>query len=237
MGARAIDADALLRMPAILRDVPYGTSTLDRRVGTGGSVPNNRARPAKLSTIDDVFGPPSELVFQELPTFVYTDALHCDDCSRVDEPSLGATEPDIVPLTFDVSRTLDGAVIASAAFREACDRMEGIRFEAVVGADDRWIVRVDRIVRIDPFASHVRTGPVCETCDRPRYVTRSGPLRLESSEPLESGFSRTDLEFGDTADFGPSQPIRLRPDLLVDRGTARRLKSTGLLGIHLITQP
>jgi hypothetical protein len=184
-----------------------------------------------------VFGPPSELVFQELQTFVYTDAPHCSDCSRVEEPALGAAEPDVVPLTFDVSRTLDGAVVASSAFREACDQIDGVRFEPVVGADDRWIVQVERTVRIDPFASHVRSGPTCETCGRPRYVTRSGPLRLESSDPLEPGFSRTDLEFGDTADFGPSQPIRLRPDLLVDRGTARRLKATGLLGIHLITQP
>lgn len=185
----------------------------------------------------EVFGPPSELVFQELATFVYTDAPHCRDCSRLEQPCAAASLPDAAPLTFDVSRTLDGAVVASAKFRDACAQIGGIRFEPVIGADDRWIVEVDRTVQIDPFASHVRSGPICDTCDRPRYVTRSGPLRLESSEPLEPGFSRTDLEFGDTADFGSSQPIRLRPDLLVDRGTARALKGAGLLGVHLITQP
>lgn len=182
-------------------------------------------------------GPPSELVFQELSSFAYAGARHCPDCSRLELPSPAGSSPDDPPLTFDVSRTLDGAVVASARFREACDRIDGIRFEPVVGADDRWAIEVDREVQVDPFASHIRSGPTCETCGRPRYVTRSGPLRLEVGEPLEPGFSRTDVEFGDTADFGPSQPIRLRPDLLVDRGTARMLKAAGLLGIHLITQP
>lgn len=182
-------------------------------------------------------GPPSEFVFQELRTFVYTSAPHCPDCSRVEMPSAAHSTPDVAPLTFDVSQTLDGAIVASEAFRAACEIVDGIRFDMVVGANDRWVVEVDRTVRIDPFESHVRSGPTCVTCGRPRYVTRSGPLRLETSEPLEPGFSRTDIEFGDTADFGSAQPIRLRPNLLIDRGTARLLKAAGLLGVHLITQP
>lgn len=177
------------------------------------------------------------MVFQELRAFVYTDAAHCLDCSRVVMPSTAGSPSEIPPLTFDVSQTLDGAVVASVAFRSACEHVGGIRFEPIDGVDDRWVVEVDRIVRIDPFESHVRSGPTCETCGRPRYVTRSGPLHLETSEPLEPGFSRTDIEFGDTADFGSSQPIRLRPNLLVDRGTARLLKAADLLGVHLITQP
>lgn len=182
-------------------------------------------------------GPPSELVFQEFRAFVYARAAHCLDCSRVEMPSPAGSPTDIPPLTFDVSQTLDGAVVASTAFRAVCDRVAGIRFDPIQGLDDGWVVEVDRMVRIDPFTSHVRSGPTCETCGRPRYVTRSGPLHLEPGESLEPGFSRTDIEFGDTADFGSSQPIRLRPNLLVDRGTARLLKASDLLGVHLITQP
>lgn len=191
----------------------------------------------EVGTVADVSGPPSELVFQELASFVYSEAPHCPDCSRLELPGRARAAPGDPPLTFDVSRTLDGAVVASEKFRDACARVDGIRFEPVVGADDRWVVEVDRVVAVEPFESHIRSGPTCETCGRPRYVTRSGPLRLENNEPLEPGFSRTDIEFGDTADFGPSQPVRLRSDLLVDRGTARVLKAAGLLGIHLITQP
>ena len=182
-------------------------------------------------------GPPAELVFQELKVFVYAGAAHCRDCSRVEVPSPAGSSHDVPPLTFDVSQTLDGAVVASAAFRSVCERVDGIRFEPIGGVGDRWVVEIDRTVRVDPFGSHVRAGPQCETCGRPRYVTRSGPLHLETGESLEPGFSRTDVEFGDTADFGPSQPIRLRPSVLVDRGTARLLKASDLLGVHLITQP
>lgn len=199
--------------------------------------PGTRTRGPNIGTIIVVSGPPSELVFQELSEFVYTNAPHCPDCSRLETPSAGCSPPDCPPLTFDVSQTLDGAVIASAAFRAACDGIGGLRFEPVVGVSDRWVIEVERTVRIDPFESHVKSGPRCETCGRPRYVTRSGPLHLETSEPLQPGFSRTDIEFGDTADFGPSQPIRLRPNLLVDRATARTLKAADLLGVHLITQP
>ena len=191
----------------------------------------------EIGTIDRVSGPPSELVFQEFKVFVYARAPHCPDCSRVETPCAADAAPDLPPLTFDVSQTLDGAIVASSAFRSACDPVDGIRFEPIDGLDDRWVVEVDRTVRVDPFESHVRSGPTCGTCGRPRYVTRSGPLHLEAGEVLEPGFSRTDIELGDTADFGSSQPIRLRPGLLVDRGTARLLKASDLLGVHLITQP
>ncbi len=177
------------------------------------------------------------MVFQELSTFVYTDAMACPDCTHLETPSAACVAPDAPPLTFDVSQSLDGAIIASGAFRAACEGIGGVRFDLVVGVQDQWVIEVERTVRVDPFASHVRMGPACETCGRPRYTTRSGPLHLETNEPLQPGFSRTDIEFGDTADFGPSQPIRLRPNLLVDRGTARALKAVGLLGVHLITQP
>ena len=177
------------------------------------------------------------MVFQEFKVFVYAAAAHCPDCSRVEVPSAVDSSPDLPPLTFDVSQTLDGAVVASSAFRSVCELVDGIRFEPIDAFDARWVVEVDRTVRVDPFGSHVRAGPKCETCGQPRYVTRSGPLHLETSESLEPGFSRTDIELGDTADFGSSQPIRLRPSLLIDRGTARLLKASDLLGVHLITQP
>ncbi len=183
-----------------------------------------------------MFDPPSELVFQELATFVYGQAPHCADCMRVDLWDVPIVTGDLPTPTFDVAQTLDGAVVASATFRAACADLAGIEFIPLVGSQDRWTVEVDRIVRIDPFGSHVRTGPMCMTCSRPRYVTRTGPVRLESSEPLPSGFSRSDIEFGDSADFGSDQPIRIRPLILVDRATSRALKNAALLGIHLITQ-
>lgn len=177
------------------------------------------------------------MVFQELATFVYGDAPHCDDCSRVEPPAAAMVSEKLPTPVFDVALTLDGAIVASGAFRAVCAGIDGIEFRPLLGADDRWVVEVDRVVRIDPFESHVRRGPICATCSRPRYVTRTGPVHLESNEPVPAGFSRSDAEFGDSADFGRRQPIRLRPLILVDRDTARALKAADLLGIHLITQP
>lgn len=181
-------------------------------------------------------GPPAELVFQELPSFVYGAARHCADCSRLEPAADGTVAGSKIAPTFDISKTLDGAIVASDDFRDVCVEVPGVAF-APVGLDGYWSVEIDQIVAIDPFESHVRAGPACVTCDRPRYVTRSGPLRLDPNETLPRGFSRTDVEFGDSADFGPSRPIRFGPLVLVDRSTARLLKSTSLLGIHLITQP
>lgn len=189
-----------------------------------------------VGTIGGVSGPPAELVFQELAAFVYTDAAHCDDCSRVELPARGVAA-DIEPPTFDVSKTLDGGIVATNAFRACCDGVPGIEFVPLIGLDDHWLIEVAQTVRIDPFASHVREGPECSSCGQPRYVMRSGPIRLDEDEVVSPGFNRTDAMFGDTADFGVRQPVRLRSNILVDRETARRLKSAALLGIHLITQP
>lgn len=182
-------------------------------------------------------GPPYELVFQETPIFVFDDAEHCHDCTRVDDPTDAVAPQDMPAPTFDVSVTLDGAVVATNAFREACHGLPGLVFHRLDGATGCWLVEVDRVVRIEPFDSRVRSGPECVTCGRPRYVIRAGPLHLERNEVLPDGFSRTETEFGDTADFGSDQPVRLRPHLLVDRDTGRILKEAGLLGVHLIAQP
>lgn len=186
-------------------------------------------------TIGSVSGSPFELVFQEIPIFVYAHAEHCRDCSRVLDATRTAAPADMPEPTFDVSLSLDGAILATRAFVEVCTDVPGVAFSPVDAAT--WRVDIDRVVRVDPFDSHVRTGTVCETCGQPRYVVRSGPLHLDPPDSLPLGFSRTDIEFGDTGDFGPTQPVRIRPNVLVDRETGRMLKSSHLLGIHLITQP
>lgn len=182
-------------------------------------------------------GPPFELVFQEYPGFVYATASSCRGCSRVDDPTIGSLAADAPSLTFDVAETPDRAVIASDRFRRACLAIDGVEFHPLGGVDDVWLLDVERTVRLEPFDSHVRAGPECDVCGCPRYATRTGPLVLEPDEVLPSGFSRSDVVFGDTADFGPDQPIRMRPSILLDRDTARRIKRADLLGVHLITQP
>jgi hypothetical protein len=176
------------------------------------------------------------MVFQEIPVFVYGDAVHCSDCSRVHDEMQAVAPPGTPAPTFDVSLTLDGAMIATDAFVASAHDLPGAKFTPLEGASGNWLFDVVRIVEIEPFDSNVRWGPVCERCHEPRYVTRSGPIRLADGVEIEPGFSRTAIGFGDTADFG-ERPVRLRPHVLLDRATGRNLKSAGLLGIHLISQP
>ena len=176
------------------------------------------------------------MVFQEYRAFVYDGAVSCSDCSRVTSPSVIAATALPMP-TFDVSESLDGAIVASDAFRDVCVDVPGVSFAPLDDLGGYSLLEVGQVVRIDQFDSRIRYGPICTTCDRPRYVTRSGPIRLESDEDLPRGFSCSEMEFGDSADFGPDQPIRFRPLVLVDRTTARLLKSAPILGVHLIAQP
>lgn len=169
--------------------------------------------------------------------FVFEQAEHCPDCSRVQDPTDAVAPADMPEPTFDVSLTLDGAIIATDAFRTACADVPGIAFQRLEDGGGCWLVEIERVVRIEPFDSHVRAGPLCVTCGLPRYVIRSGPLHLDRSEALPEGFSRTETTFGDTADFGSEQPVSLRPHILLDRESGRRLKEAHLLGVHLIAQP
>ena len=203
------------------RRQPPGSGVADTPDGTIGVVP----------------GSPFELVFQEIPIFVYENADHCPDCSRVSDRAMAEAPAGMQPPTFDISVSFDGAMIATDAFRDLCHDLPGAVFTPLDGTTGCWRFDVDEIVRIDPFDSHVRAGTICETCGEPRYVIRSGPLHFHPHEMLQPGFSRTDAGFGDTADFGSTQPVWLRPHVLLDRDTGRALKQSGLLGIHLIAQP
>jgi hypothetical protein len=177
-----------------------------------------------------------EMVFQEMPVFVYGGAPSCSNCTRVDEPVMAGVSIGQPP-AFDVSKTSDGAIVVSNAFRASCADVAGVRFVAVDDVPGYFTLELDGASRLDPFESHVAWGPMCEACGRPRYVTRSGPLRLGADTPPLIGFGHTDIEFGDSADFGPTHPIRFRSHVLVGRPTARLLKSAALSGVHLIAQP
>lgn len=146
--------------------------------------------------------------------------------------------PDDAPeRTFDIALTFDGAVVVSDRFRSVCADLPGARLSPVDGVDDAWLLDSEAVVRLEPFDSHVHDGPSCVTCGEPRYVTRRGPLVLRPGEVLPEGFSQSDVGFGDTADFGSGQPIRMRPSLFVDRATMRALKAAELLGVHTVVQP
>lgn len=194
-------------------------------------------RRARTDTLSEMSAGPFEFVFQENRSFMFEQAPMCPACTRVGDARAFDDEFELRQPNFDISITYDGCVIVSDAFVGACVAIPGPTFIPIASAPGFSVLEVDRVTRIEPFDSHVRSGPACDVCGEPRYVTRTGPLRLYEGDDLESGFTRTDVTFGDTADFGPHQPKLIRPLILVDEESARTLKSSRLRGIHFVAHP
>jgi hypothetical protein len=51
---------------------------------------------------------------------------------------------------------------------------------------------------------------------------------IKASTPIPAGFSRTDLAFGDSLNFGPNQPVLLASVIIVDHELGRRLRAMHL---------
>lgn len=179
-------------------------------------------------------GKPYEYVFQDNRTYMYTDAPHCPGCTRVLDRSYIAPDFEFAGPAFDISMTSDGCLVASDRFISACVAITGLRFRPIPSLLGFSIVEVQPTIRLDEFENRIRKGVDCPACGHPRFVVHEGPLTLEPDEVLPTGFSRSELEFGDSADFGPDYPIRLNPVIASDEATVLHLKSAGLSGIHVI---
>lgn len=177
---------------------------------------------------------PYEFVFQDNRSFMYADAPHCPDCSRVLDD--GWISPDFAldGPRFDISMTSDGCIIASDRFIAACIEIDGLSFRPIPSLPGYSMVEAVPTFRLDPFMNRIRTGIDCKRCGQPRFVVHDGPLALAVESELPVGFSRSEREFGDSADFGPDRPIRLVPVIAADEDTVAALKAAGLTGIHVI---
>ena len=177
---------------------------------------------------------PFEFVFQDNRTYMYADAPHCPDCSRVLDTSWISPDYTFEGHAFDLSMTSDGCLIASDRFIATCIEIDGPSFRPIPSLPGFSVVDIETRFRLDPFMNRIRTGVDCPTCGHPRFVVRDGPLALALDSDAPIGFGRSELEFGDTADFGPTQPMRLMPVIASDEATVRALKDAGLTGIHVI---
>jgi hypothetical protein len=191
-------------------------------------------RAPRTTTLTGVTAAPYEFLFQDNESFAYEGAPHCPDCTRVLDDSWIDPEFELALPGFDISVTSDGCVVASTAFVATCEGLGGIAFAPIASAPGWSVVRVERVVHLDPFMNRLLVGPACRECGHPRYSVRDGPLRLLAGERIQPGFSRTDLTFGDTADFGRQHPIRVGPVLVADEMTVRLLKLAELRGVHVI---
>lgn len=158
---------------------------------------------------------------------------------RSSRPTTGCTrtfiDPDFRLATrrYAISTTYDGRLIASREFAIVCAPLPGIAFLPLRSEPEFKVLRVDQAVHVDPIANGTRFGAACDECALPRYVIGPGRPDLQPGESLPIGLTRTDLGYGDTADFAPEQPNHLGPVILADESTAAMLNASGLPGAHL----
>lgn len=151
---------------------------------------------------------------------------------RVLDPTWIDPEFRLAKRTLDLTTTYDGCEVASNAFAEFCEAIPGIGFAPLPSEPDFVVVRIDQTVRIDSVANGTRIGERCHECEQPRFVVRPGALNFIDGEQLRPGLSRTDLGFGDTADFGSSQPNHLGGVIIANEETGLLLNAAEFRGVH-----
>lgn len=186
-----------------------------------------------MARFETVLAPPYRFSIQDNDSWMYTLAPHCSTCTWVLDESWVDPAFRLAKRHLDLSVTWDGCTIASSAFVAACTHIDGTRFDELPTEPGFFLMRVDQVVRVDAVANGTRFGEPCDECRQPTFVVRPGPLFLPDGETMPAGVTRTDLGYGDTADFGPAQPNHLVPVLMADSGTAAHLNSAGLTGVHL----
>lgn len=165
---------------------------------------------------------------------MYTDAPRCPSCTRVLDDRFIDRNFALPQRRFAISTTYDGCLIASKAFQALCEPLSGLTFVPLRSEPEYAALWVEQTVHVDAAANGTRLGDLCDECGLPRYVIGPGRSVLASGEMLPHGLSRTNLGYGDTADFGPQQPNHLGPVILADPETAAMLNASGLPGVHFI---
>ncbi len=179
---------------------------------------------------------------QELPWLItgpdngqwmYGEAPHCSVCSLVTAPSRVSKDFRLRRGGAALSSTYDGANVVSSKFVSAVHGEPGVSFLPLPADPDHFVMSVGPVVRFDSERRGTRFGDPCNECGRPSHVIGATPVYLREPWLTPRGFSRTDLEFGDSKDFGPTQPTCLRPMILVDHTLARRLAELRLTGLWM----
>jgi len=134
---------------------------------------------------------------------------------------------------LDASVTYDGCLVSSWRFANLVNGMPGIRTRAIPTAPGFFATVVDPIVPFDTERRGTRLQDRCGRCGRFKVVIGARPVYLRDGAVVPHGFSRTDIVFGDAADYG-ALPTAQSPIILVDTTTAATLRAEHLAGMELV---
>ena len=172
------------------------------------------------------------LLDQLVPDFTGSDvpgAIRCDKCGLM----LNKWDPSIPELSecmvsFDISSTLDGLLIASHQFRATYEKnqLRGLVFHSLKNCPRLYSVEITRSVPFDWVRRKTRFGEKCGKCGRNSYVVGAKPAFFKSEvlQLLANEFARSDLEFADGDE--------MHPLLICGSGAARALTESKLSGIE-----
>lgn len=121
--------------------------------------------------------------------------------------------------TWDISQTSDGYVIASARFRQFCEKQDyqGVAFDTLPNDQEFFILRLSNLVPFDAERRETRFEDPCPKCKAFYSVVGATPAFLRGiTDPIKEGLFRSDLEFAS----GPEQ----HPLIFVGTETAEKLK-------------
>ena len=124
---------------------------------------------------------------------------------------------------FDFSSTYDHALIVSERFKRFAEQFPGAQFHDLASVDGFYMMTATPVVRFDSVETGTRFEDLCEHCGRHQQVAGATPGFV--LDPIPTGFSRTDVEFGSYNE--------LSPGILVDPATAIKLTAQRFHGLEL----
>ena len=160
-------------------------------------------------------------------------APRCPACTLVTDAEWVNPSFKLVDRGLDVSMTYDGCLVTSRRFANLVDGLPGIRTRAIPSAPGFLATAVDPRVPFDTERHGTRLEDPCGRCGRFKVVIGATPVLLRDGAVVPLGFSRTDIAFGDAADYG-SSPKAQSPIILVDPTTAATLRAKRLVGLDLM---
>lgn len=160
-------------------------------------------------------------------------APRCPACTLVTDPEWINPTFKLVDRGLDVSATYDGCLIGSRRFAQVVEGLPGIRMRPIPSAPDFFATAVDPVVQFDVERRGSRLQDPCGLCGRFKVVIGAIPVYLRDGGVVPLGFSRTDIAFGDAADYGTSATAP-SPIILVHSTTAATLRADRLVGMELL---
>lgn len=129
-------------------------------------------------------------------------AVVCSECGVIVNRCYSNAQLRFTNRRFDYSYTYDCRAIVSKRFRDFCldNELGGGMFEKLSAMEGFYHFQVEpsRAVNVCTTRFEFNVGPTCATCGETRYLCGAYPLFINRDSALDSGFHRTDLEFGDT---------------------------------------